>query len=167
MEVILVRHAEAGSRDPNTWPNDEERPLTAEGRKKQTTVARVMKKMEIAFDFLVTSPLVRARQTAEILAAAYGWQEEAQLADALGPTCTAAGLIKLLAKFPPDARVCLVGHEPSLSGAAAALAGRSGDVRIELKKSGVIGIAFEGAPELGEGTLRFLLKPGHMKKLGR
>ena len=167
MDVILVRHAEAGTRDPNTWPNDEERPLTAEGRKKETAAARAMKKMEIGFDFLVTSPLVRARQTAEILAAVYGWQEEPLVSDALGPSCTAAALVKVLAKFPPDARVCLVGHEPSLSGAAAALTGRSGDVRIELKKGGVIGIGFEGAAALGEGTLRFLLKPGHLKKVGR
>jgi len=167
MDVILVRHAEAGTRDPNTWPNDDERPLTADGRKKQTAAARAMKQMEIGFDFLVTSPLVRARQTAEILAAAYGWREEPQLADALGPACTAAGLVKLLAKFPPDARVCLVGHEPSLSGAAAALTGRSADARIELKKGGVAGIGFEGAAELGEGTLRYLLKPGHLRKVAR
>jgi phosphohistidine phosphatase len=167
MRVILVRHAEAGTRDPNSWPNDEERPLTPEGRKKQTAAARAMKKMEIEFDFLVTSPLVRARQTAEILAAAYGWKEEPQVAETLGPACTAATLVKLLAKFPPDAQVCLVGHEPSLSGAAAALTGRSGDARIELKKSGVIGLGFEGAPGVGEGTLLFVLRPSHLKKAAR
>lgn len=167
MEVILIRHAKAGSADPNTWPDDHQRPLTAEGVAEQRSAARAMKKMGISFEFLVTSPLVRAAQTAEVVAEVYRWKEPPQVAEELGPSCTAAGVVKLLAKFPPDATVALVGHEPSFSRVAAALIGKSGDAAIELKKSGVVGIAFEGHPAQGAGTLLYHLKPGHLRKIGK
>lgn len=167
MEVILIRHAKAGSADPNTWPDDRQRPLTAEGVSEQRQAARAMKKMGITFEFLATSPLVRAVQTSEVVAEVYRWKEPPQVAEELGPTCTPAGVVKLLAKFPPDATVALVGHEPSFSRVAAALIGKSGDAAIELKKSGVIGIAFEGHPAPGAGTLLYHLKPGHLRKIGR
>ena len=167
MEVILIRHAKAGSADPNTWPDDRLRPLTAEGVSEQRSAARAMKKLGITFEFLVTSPLLRATQTAEVVAEVYRWKEPPQVAEELGPSCTAAGMSKLLAKFPPDATVALVGHEPSFSRVAATLIGKSGDAAIELKKSGVIGIAFEGHPAPGAGALLYHLKPGHLRKIGR
>jgi phosphohistidine phosphatase len=166
MDVILVRHAEAGSRDPNSWPDDDLRPVTTEGRRKQATASRAMRRMGITFDFLVSSPLLRAQQTAQVLAEEYGWEEPPQLADQLGHACTPANVLKLLAKFPPDATVCLIGHEPAFSTVAAALVSKSGDARIELKKSGVIGIGFEGAPALGKGVLLYHLKPGQLRKIG-
>jgi phosphohistidine phosphatase len=165
MEVILIRHAEAGERDATQYPNDDLRPITTDGRRKQTAIARAMEKMGIEFGFLVTSPLVRAMQTAEVLADVFGFDETAQTSDALGHGCTPASLLKLLAKFPPDAAVALVGHEPALSKVAAALISPSGDADIRLRKSGVIGIAFDGAAEAGTGTLEYHLKPGQLRKL--
>lgn len=167
MDVLLIRHAKAGNADPNTWPDDRLRPLTAEGVSEQRAAARAIKKLGITFDFLVTSPLLRATQTAEVVAEVYRWKEPPQVAEELGPSCTAAGVVKLLAKFPPDATVALVGHEPSFSRVSAALIGKSGDAAIELKKSGVIGIAFEGHPAPGAGALLYHLKPGHLRKIGR
>lgn len=167
MDVLFIRHAEAGSRDPNTWPDDDLRPLTPDGRRKQRASARGMKRLGISFDFLVTSPLLRAKQTAEIVGDVYAWKEPPQLAEVLGHGCTPAAVVKLLAKFPPQAAVALVGHEPDFSTVAAALAGRSGDARLELKKSGVIGIEFDGAADLGAGTLQYVLKPGQLRKASR
>jgi phosphohistidine phosphatase len=165
MDVILIRHAEAGSRDESQWPDDDLRPVSPEGRTRHTGIARAMKRLGIEFEFLVTSPLVRARQTADITAEVYGWKEPPQQSEALGHGCSVSAVVKLLGKFPPDSSVALVGHEPDLSGVAAALIGRSGDASIKLKKSGVIGISFDGAPEAGRGELMFLLKPGHLKKI--
>jgi phosphohistidine phosphatase len=165
MDVILIRHAEAGDRDAAQYPNDDKRPITAEGRKKQTTIARIMKKMGIQFDYLVTSPVDRAVQTAEVLAEVFGFKEAPTQSEALGHTCTPRNVLKLLVKFPPRDAVALVGHEPAFSQVAAALVSPDGDLHIELKKSGVIGIGFPGAPELGKGTLLYLLKPGHLRKL--
>ena len=164
MDVILILHAEAGERDSAQFPDDDRRPITPEGRRKQTTFARVMKKMGIGFDHLVTSPLDRAVQTAEVVAEVFGYREPPLQSEALGSGCTPAAVIKLLGKFAPKDTVALVGHEPTLSAVAAALIG-SGDAKIELKKSGVIGIGFNGAPEAGKGVLKYLLKPGHLKKL--
>lgn len=167
MEVILIRHAKAGVRDPNSWPDDDDRPLTSQGRSEQRAAARAMKKMGIKFDFLVTSPLARAGQTAEIVAAVYGWVEPPQQADQLGHGCSVPAVIRLLAKFPPDARVALVGHEPDFSSLAAALISHSGHVGITLKKSGVVGIEFDGAAEAGAGTLMYHLKPSQLRAVGR
>ena len=84
MEVILIRHAKAENRDPNSWPDDDLRPLTAEGRAEQRSAARAMKQMGIKFDFLVTSPLLRAKETVDIVAKAYRWPEAPQVAEELG-----------------------------------------------------------------------------------
>lgn len=167
MEVILVRHAKAGSRDPNTWPDDDQRPLTPAGRSEQRTAAMAMKKMGIKFDFLVTSPLARAVETAEIVAAVYRWNEPPQVAEQLGHGYSVAAALKLLAKFPPDSRVALVGHEPDCSALAAALISPDGAANIALKKSGVIGIEFDGAAEAGKGTLLYHLKPSHLRAVAR
>lgn len=166
MDVILIRHAEAGDRDASRWPDDDLRPLTPEGRQKQIALSRVMKRMGVRFAFLASSPLVRARETAEIIADVYGYEDELTFDAALGHPCSPDTVLRLLAKFPPTARVALVGHEPALARVAAALIGGDG-ARVTLKKSGVIGIAFEGAPALATGSLEFLLKPGHLKKLAR
>jgi len=164
MDIILIRHAEAGDRDAALYPNDDLRPITPEGRKKQTTIARAMKKMGVAFDHLFTSPLDRAVQTAEIVAEVYGAGAPVT-SDALGHGCTTQAVLKLLARVPSDGSVALVGHEPDLSRLAAAFISKSGDAAITLKKSGVIGIGFEGAPEAGTGALLYHLKPGLLRKL--
>ena len=166
MDVILIRHAKAGNRDPNTWPDDDERPLTAEGQVEHRAVMRAAKLMGVKFDFLVSSPLKRARETADIVASVYRWEEGPQVAAELGHGFSVAAVVKLLAKFPPDARVALVGHEPDFSGLATALIGGKAGLGIQIKKSGIAGIRFEGPAEAGAGTLLFLLKPSHLRKIG-
>jgi phosphohistidine phosphatase len=165
MEVILIRHAKAESRDANSWPDDDVRPLTAEGRAEQRATTRTMKKMGIKFDFLVTSPLLRAKETAEIVAKGYRWPEAPQVAEELGHGYAPGAVVKLLAKFPPSAAVALVGHEPDLSNLTAALVTRDGRLNIAVKKSGVVGIEFDGPAEEGKGTLLYHLKPAHLRKL--
>jgi phosphohistidine phosphatase len=165
MEIVLIRHAKAENRDPNSWPDDDLRPLTAEGRAEQRATTRSMKKMGIKFGFLVTSPLLRARETAEIVAKGYRWPESPQIAEELGHGYAVGAIVKLLGKFPPDATVALVGHEPDLSGLASALVSKDGRLNIAVKKSGVVGIEFDGPAEAGKGTLIYHLKPSHLRKL--
>ena len=166
MDVILIRHAKAGNRDPNSWPDDDERPLTAEGQVEHRAVMRAAKKMGVKFDFLVTSPLKRARESADIVGQVYRWAEEPQVAAEIGHGYSVAAVVKLLAKFPPDSRVALVGHEPDFSGLATALIGGKTGLGIQLKKSGIAGVRFEGPAEAGTGTLLFLLKPSQLRKIG-
>ena len=166
MDVILIRHAEAGDRNPAIWSDDDLRAVTPGGERKMSAVTRAMKAMGIRFDHLVTSPLTRALQTAAILRDVCGLKEPAQINEALGHGCTPPGVVQLLSKYPPDATIALVGHEPALSAVAAAMIGPSGDARIALKKGGCLGIGFDGTARLGTGTLLFHLKPGQLKKLG-
>src|SRR5512141_777333 len=107
MDLLMIRHAKAGERDPQTWPDDDLRPLTKEGVAEMRAVVKSMRKLGIDFDFLVTSPLVRARQTADLVAEGFGWGEAPQESELLGHNCTVAGVVKLLAKFPPDAAVAI------------------------------------------------------------
>jgi phosphohistidine phosphatase len=166
MDVILIRHGKAGNRDPNSWPDDDDRPLTAEGQAEHRAVTRAAKKMGIKFDFLVTSPLKRARETADIVADVYRWPEEPQVAAELGHGYSVSAVVKLLAKFPPTSRVALVGHEPDFSELATALIGGKTGLGLQLKKSGMAGIRFEGPAESGAGLLLYLLKPSHLRKMG-
>jgi phosphohistidine phosphatase len=166
MDVILIRHAKAGTRDPNSWPDDDDRPLTADGQVEHRAVTRAARKMGVKFDFLVTSPLKRARETADIVANVYRWPEEPQVAAELGHGYSVAAVVKLLAKFPPTARVALVGHEPDFSELATALIGGKTGLGLQLKKSGIAGIRFDGPAEAGAGTLLYLLKPSHLRKIG-
>lgn len=161
----MIRHAKAGEQNPDTWPDDDLRPLTKEGTAELRLVLKAMRKMGIEFDFLVTSPLLRARQTADLVAQAWSWEEPPQESDALGHGCTVTGVLKLLARFPPDATVTIVGHEPDFSRITAQLISKTGDARIDFKKGGAAGLAFDGHPAPGAGTLSFLLKPGHLRKL--
>jgi len=166
MDVILVRHAKAGNRDPNSWPDDDERPLTAEGQAEHRAVMRAAKKMGVKFDFLVTSPLKRARESADIVSSVYRWPEEPQVAAELGHGFSVAAVVKFLAKFPPTSRVALVGHEPDFSELATALIGGKTGLGLQIKKSGIAGIRFEGPAEVGAGTLLFLFKPSQLRKIG-
>jgi len=165
MDVVLIRHAKAGTRDANSWPDDDERPLTPEGQVEHRAVMRAAKKMGVKFDFLVTSPLKRAKETADIIAAVYRWAEAPQVAAELGHGYSIAAVVKLLAKFPPDGRVALVGHEPDLSALAAALIGGKPGLGLQFKKSGIAGIRFEGPAEPGHGMLLYLLRPSHLQKV--
>jgi phosphohistidine phosphatase len=163
MEVIIIRHADAGERDAKRYPDDDLRPLSDSGRRKQTAASQAMQARGIHFDHLVTSPLLRAVQTAAILAEAYGRDPPPQVSDALGHACTPAAVVRFLSGFPGASRVALVGHEPALSRVAAALVG--GHPEFELKKSGVIGIGFDGVARPGAGTLLYHLKPTHPEGL--
>jgi phosphohistidine phosphatase len=164
MNIVLIRHADAGERDATKWPDDALRPLTPEGRRRHAQVSRAMREMGIRFEFLFSSPLIRALQTAEVVADIYAFGQATKVSEALGPACTGTKVVQLVAKLPPDARVALVGHEPSFSRTAAELIGAP-EARIELKKSGAIGIAFEGAPAVGGGTLRYVLRPGQLRRV--
>ncbi|HET7873959.1 MAG TPA: histidine phosphatase family protein [Methylomirabilota bacterium] len=159
MRVLLLRHADAGDPDPRHWPDDHERPLTDAGRVQHRRLAETLARMGIRFDHLLTSPLLRARQTAEITAAAYGWSRGIEVTDALGDRAGPADVLAVLPRFGQEAAVLCVGHEPNLSTLAALLISDAGRARIRLQKSGLIAIDCDGYPEPGRSSLRFHLDP--------
>ena len=165
MRLILMRHAHAGEADPRRWPDDRQRPLSDKGRRKHAVVADALRRMGVRFDRLLSSPLVRARQTADITAAVYGGTPAIEETPALGDRAALPDLLAALAGLPADAAVLCVGHEPFLSEAEAALISRGGPVRIEMRKSGVAGLDFKGRPVAGAGTLLYHFRPRELLAL--
>jgi phosphohistidine phosphatase len=165
MRLYLMRHAEAGEADSRRWPDDRQRPLSDAGRREHAAVAAALARMGVRFDRLLTSPLVRARQTAEITAAAYGGAPALEETAALGDEATLNDFLTALARLPAGAVVLGVGHEPFLSEATGALISRDGTARVVMKKSGVAAIDFNGPATAGRGTLLFHLRPRELVAL--
>ena len=157
MRLVLMRHAEAGSADPRRWPDDRERPLTDAGRHEHTRVAEALRRMGVGFDRILTSPLVRARETADITARIYG-AAAPRPTELLGDRAEPAAIVAGLAPGGAAGLLC-VGHEPTLSRLAGLLIGRDGSARVEMPKSGVAVIEFAGAMAPGRGVLQLHLGP--------
>jgi phosphohistidine phosphatase len=155
MKILLVRHGQAVEEAPGL--GDTGRWLTARGRKLTRKVARWLGKSGKRRPARIwTSPLVRAVETAEILAAEAGYRGEVEACGELAPGRDPGELIRRLAIASADGPLALVGHEPSLSLIASALLGVGVS---SLKKSGVMGIDWDE----GSGKLWFVLDPAVMK----
>jgi phosphohistidine phosphatase len=166
MQLILMRHAIAEERSAR-YADDALRPLNKGGEKKHRLVSEGMRRMGIDFDELVSSPLVRARQTADITAEVYGWESDIVETDVLGAGYSPAALNEFLGGYDETARVLCVGHEPDLSEYAAHLLHPSGDVEIAFRKSAVLGLDLPEGPKAGAAVLLYFLKPGHLARLAR
>lgn len=163
MELYLIRHGIAEEHQPGL--KDEERQLTKEGRQKTEKVAQRLVKLGLHFDLILTSPFVRARQTAEILLAAglsFSLEESQHL--------TFEGNIQTWLeewfeprKFPRETQLALVGHEPCLSNWAEILLWGETKEHIVLKKAGMIGIKLPeiGSP-LGSSQMFWLTPPKYL-----
>jgi phosphohistidine phosphatase len=163
IELYLVRHAIAAERGPK-YPDDRLRPLTPAGAKKFAQTVPGLTKLGVQIDFVLTSPLVRARETAILLAAGLKPKPPVSEAEALAPggrPPAIAEMIKTHAK--KNRRLALVGHEPDLGELAARLLGARGAV--EFKKGGICFIEMEGATPTGPGTLHWMLTPKALRAL--
>src|SRR5204863_1562279 len=110
MEIFLLRHAIAIERAEHDGP-DEARALTDEGRHELKRVARAMRTMNLSFDVIFSSPLVRALQTAEIVAASLRLKNRLQVTDRLAPSIPAGKQITWLNRLRPlPDSLLLVGH---------------------------------------------------------
>jgi phosphohistidine phosphatase len=113
MELLLIRHAIAFERDRERWADDGARPLSPSGTRRSRKAAAGLKELCKVPDRLLTSPLVRARQTAKILTELAGWPP-AEIAPELTPGEGAAAVLSRLGK-DRSKRVAIVGHQPDLS----------------------------------------------------
>ena len=164
MRLVLMRHGEAGDADPARWPDDRDRPLTDEGRHEHAQVAEGLRRMGVSFDRILTSPLVRARETARITARAYGGALEPEETELLGDRAEPARIVAALAALDAKSLLC-VGHEPTLSRLSAILISRDGSARVEIRKSGVAVIDFGGPVGSGRGVLALHLRPAELTRL--
>ena len=159
MLLLLVRHADAGDRDPDRWPDDRNRPLTDKGRKSQRRLSRALGELQLAPTHVLTSPWARAAQTAEILVGELGLSQPAVPCAALAAPPDLSRLGADIGDPGPDAIVALVGHSPWIEELAALLlTGQAAGLRLDYPKSGVMGIDLE-KPAPAAGELRFFLRP--------
>jgi phosphohistidine phosphatase len=164
LTVYLVRHAIAAERGED-WPDDDKRPLTPDGMARFKEVASGLAQMKVAVDAVLTSPLVRARQTAEILAAALPGDPPVVEMPALAPGATLKAVVDELGKQGRRRRLALVGHEPGIGELAARLIGAAGP--IPFKKGAICRIDFDGLPADGPGMLRWFAPPRILRRLGK
>ena len=152
--LLLLRHAHAG--DSTRWQGDDDvRPLTDKGRRQAERLGRLLAASGEAPDLLITSPLARAAQTAEIVAGVTGTKVvvDARVAGPLDPDT----VMRILADAGSAERPCLVGHDPDLSDLLAELTGATA---IAMRKGALARVDLPGRSlDAGEGVLRYLLPP--------
>jgi phosphohistidine phosphatase len=155
MIVYLVRHGIAEERGSD-WPDDSLRPLTSKGISRFRSVAEGLGARGVKVGAIFSSPLVRARQTAELLVPA--WAEvPIQTVEELGPEHTPASLAKALVDRAAQEAVALVGHEPDLGALAAWMIGAKSP--LPFKKGGVACIECGETLKTGDGTLIWMITP--------
>jgi phosphohistidine phosphatase len=162
--IYLVRHGLAAERGAE-FPDDDERPLTKEGIERMRAEALGLRELGVSLDRVLTSPLVRAVQTAEVLAAGVGCAAPLVSVDALRPGGRYEALMAAFERLSGDRSVALVGHMPSIGEITARLIGASGP--LEFKKGGICCIETDALPPAGAGTLRWFMPPRALRSLGR
>jgi phosphohistidine phosphatase len=161
-ELYLIRHGVAEERG-DAWPDDSKRPLTEEGMTRMRKAVRGLSRLGIIFDVVLTSPLVRARQTAEIVAGGLAPRPTLVNIESLAPGGGYAALMTDLEKHARKARIALVGHEPDIGELAARLIGSRRS--IEFKKGAICRIDVDEIPPNGPGQLRWFVVPKIMLAL--
>ena len=164
MNLFLLRHAPAAERGTAGFADDSARPLTPAGRRELKTIPATLKKMDLDFDLILSSPFLRAKQTAEIVAAELKLKKRLKFTSALEPEGDQKKLIAELTRLkPPPENLLLVGHEPDLSRLISRLVTGRPDAGFALKKSGLAKLEIEKL-HLGQcATLAWLLTPKLMK----
>jgi phosphohistidine phosphatase len=153
LRVTLIRHGEAA----DDAPRDELRSLTLRGRSSVARVGRALRRRGGDFTLLVSSPYVRALQTAEIIAASVGYTGRLLVNEALVPEGRISRVVSWLATVAEEDSVALVAHEPILSALAAALLG------VErfpaLRKGEALRLRLPEGPGQPGGELRWRIDP--------
>jgi phosphohistidine phosphatase len=163
MNLYLLRHGIAVEPGTPGYAKDADRPLTPEGGRKLRHVAGAMAALELSFDLILSSPYLRARQTAEIVAEALKARKRLELSDSLAPGGSAKKLVELLNHLqPPPEHVLLVGHEPYLSGLISLLVSGDASLAVVMKKGGMCKLSIESLKPGRCATLEWLLTPKQM-----
>jgi len=167
MDLYIVRHAIAVERGDPAFPSDDDRPLSPEGIHKFRLAARGLSELGLKLKRIVSSPLLRARQTAEILKEAVAKNVDITIAQELRPETPYEETLKAVSGNA-DGAVALIGHEPHLSGLVSFLLVGGGELAaIEFKKGAVARLAFPERPTAGAGTLEWLIQPGALRLLAK
>ena len=163
-ELYLVRHAIAADRG-DEWPDDSKRPLTENGINRFKEVVEGLAWFGVEIDEIFTSPLVRAKQTAQVLASGLANEPAVKILAALAPDHAPDAVMTELSRSAKRRRIGLVGHEPGIGELAEHLLGASR--AIPFKKGGVLHVAMQGLSARRAGELIWFFPPKVLRRLSR
>jgi phosphohistidine phosphatase len=166
MDCLLFRHGIAV--DQEDWDGPEpERPLTVKGVERTRQAARGLVRLEIVPTHILSSPFVRAVETARLVRELTRAKTDVRLCDELLPDAPPDKLFPLLTSLPENACVVCVGHEPHLGQAAGVMLFGRPVEGLSLKKAGACCIRFDRPPAGGYGALQWWLAPSQLRSLGK
>ncbi len=167
MNLYILRHGLAVEPGAPGYAKDADRPLTPKGERKLWQIAEAMETLELSFDLMLSSPYLRARQTADIIAEAFNARKKLEFSETLTPAGSPKRLIEFLLGLKPlPENVLLVGHEPYLSGLISLLVAGDARLWVTLKKGGLCKLNAESLKPGRCAVLEWLLTPGQMKLMG-
>ena len=166
MKLCIVRHAIAMDREEFRSEDDSQRPLTDQGRKKMKKIARGLHQL-IDLDMILSSPYVRARDTAAILADEFKMKDKLAFTENLVPPGNFDHLISEINDAYNVGSLALVGHEPTLSQFIGLLATGNPDLAITMKKGGVCCLSTDGLGHGSRATIEWLFTPAIMVELSK
>ena len=161
--IYILRHGIAVERGTSGLQKDQDRPLTPKGRRQLRRITRAMKALGVSFDLILSSPYLRARQTAEIVAKAFKAQKRVVLNETLAADRDPKDVITFLQHLDPRPEsVLLVGHEPYLSELISRLVAGNSSCAVELKKGGLAKLELASLKAKRSAILQWLLTPRQM-----
>jgi phosphohistidine phosphatase len=166
MDCLLLRHGIAVERDE--WEGAEaDRPLTERGAKRVVQVAAGLNRLGVQPTHILSSPLIRAIDTAKIVHSSLRVRSAIQIVDELLPDAPPDRFLSILHDLPPDACVLCIGHEPQLGMAASVLLSGRVSASFPLKKAGACLIELPIPAKPGQGVLRWWLTPRQLREMGK
>lgn len=164
MNVYIIRHAIA--EEENASGEDSQRALTDKGAKKMRQIAKGLRTLGVDFDLILSSPFIRAQQTAEILADVFKLKKKVAYSENLIPMGDPDLLLaEINEKYTVDS-LAIVGHEPYLSTLISLLVAQGSPMEITIKKGGVCRLATDDLHHTRKATLDWLLTPGVLVEIG-
>jgi len=161
MNLYILRHASAGTRRVNPLV-DLKRPLDKEGKRHCLQLGMVLNTMKLNFDLIVSSPLKRSLQTAQLVGTEMGYESKILISNALAPTATLAQFQRLLRECEQYENLLVVGHNPNITtflgaliGAPANPVGEPDRARVRMRKGSLARLTLQRGP----ATLQWLLEP--------
>ena len=167
MDLYVFRHGQAGERDSQKYPDDRERPLTGKGVVRLSQQVRGMNSLGIRPDLILTSPLRRAVQTAEVVREGLSNEVHMEFSESLVPWAEPREILDELSEAHVTERsVMVVGHEPHLSGLVSLVSSGTLGCAIRLKKGALCKLRIPVLDPDCRGRIEWSLTPKQMSKLG-
>ncbi|MBI5965649.1 MAG: phosphohistidine phosphatase SixA [Chloroflexi bacterium] len=166
MNLYTIRHAIAVDEGASEYEDDSQRPLTDKGKKKMRQIAKGLRALGVDFDLILSSPYIRAKETAEILADVFKIKTDIAFSENLIPMGDPDLLIAEMNEKYNANSIALVGHEPHLTALVSLLVSENAGVDMTLKKGGVCRLSADDLHHSRKATLEWLLTPGILIEIG-